>query len=44
MGRAGSTSGARELISALEQEYTVVQEALLEEKRRLTAAERPTAS
>jgi two-component system, sensor histidine kinase and response regulator len=44
MGRAGSTTGARELISALEQEYTVVQEALLEEKRRLTAAERPTAS
>ncbi len=44
MGRAGSTTGARELISTLEQEYTVVQEALLEEKRRLTATERPTAS
>ncbi len=45
LGRAGSTLGARELIQSLEEEYTVVQEALLEEKRRLTAApERPTAS
>jgi len=38
MGRAGSTTGARELIVGLEEEYTAVQEALLAEKRRLTAA------
>jgi CheY-like chemotaxis protein len=45
MGRAGSTAGARELIQALEEEYGAVQEALLEEKRRLTAgAETPSAS
>ncbi len=45
LGRAGSTTGARELIQSLEEEYGVVQEALLEEKRRLTAAtERPSAT
>ena len=45
MGRAGSTSGAREIIAILEQEYVVVQEALLAEKRRLTTTgERPAAS
>jgi two-component system, sensor histidine kinase and response regulator len=45
MGRAGSTTGARELIQSLEEEYGVVQEALLEEKRRLTAgAEHPSAT
>jgi hypothetical protein len=45
MGRAGSTTGARELIQTLEQEYGAVQEALLEEKRRLTTgAESPSAN
>jgi HPt (histidine-containing phosphotransfer) domain-containing protein len=45
LGRAGSTTGARELIQSLEEEYGVVQEALLEEKRRVVAAtERPSAT
>jgi two-component system, sensor histidine kinase and response regulator len=45
LGRAGSTTGARELIQSLEEEYGVVQEALLEEKRRVTAgAEHPSAT
>jgi two-component system, sensor histidine kinase and response regulator len=45
LGRAGSTTGARELIQSLEEEYGLVQEALLEEKRRLTAAaEHPSAT
>ena len=45
MGRAGSTTGARELIQSLEEEYEVVQEALLDEKRRLTAGtEHPSAT
>jgi PAS domain S-box-containing protein len=45
LGRAGSTTGARELIQSLEEEYGVVQEALLEEKRRVTAsAERSSAT
>jgi hypothetical protein len=45
LGRGGSTTGARELIKTLEQEYGAVQEALLEEKRRVTAgAERSSAT
>jgi two-component system sensor histidine kinase/response regulator len=45
LGRAGSTTGARELIQSLEEEYGVVQEALLEEKRRVMAgAEHPSAT
>jgi CheY-like chemotaxis protein len=45
LGRGGSTTGARELIQTLEQEYGAVQEALLEEKRRVTAgAERSSAT